>query len=313
MDYLQDQQGAIAEAVEALRRGECVGMPTETVYGLAADARNVTAVQRVFELKGRPADHPLIVHLPSRQHLGAFAREIPDVAWRLANEHWPGALTLVVKREFDVPLEVTGGQDTIAVRVPSHPVALELLRAFDGGLAAPSANRFGRVSPTRPDHVRSEFGDSVPIVLDGGPSSIGIESTIVDCTGSNPRILRLGMLSAETLGIDADTTAQPESVRVPGSMQQHYAPDTPIRLMPRAALGDGLGKAKLLAIGSLPPGLQGMTLPDDPAGYARGLYAALRELDALGASELRIETPPDWIEWEPILDRLTRAAAAGGG
>ena len=300
---------AIAAAVEALRRGEAIGLPTETVYGLAADARNVAAVRRVFELKGRPADHPLIVHLPSLQHLGAFAREIPDVAWRLANDHWPGPLTLVLMREFDVPLEVTGGQDTIAVRVPSHPVAQEVLRAFDGGLAAPSANRFGRVSPTRADHVRSEFGDLVPIVLDGGPSRIGIESTIVDCTSSEPRILRLGMLSAKTLDVDDRPSLGSDELRTPGSMEQHYAPSTPIRLMPRAALGDGLGKAKLLAIGSLPPGLQGMTLPDDPAGYARGLYAALRELDLLKATELRVETPSDSVEWAAIRDRLQRAAA----
>ncbi len=300
---------AIASAVAALRRGECIGLPTETVYGLAADARNPQAVGRVFALKGRPANHPLIVHLPSLQHLGGFARDIPDAAWRLAEKHWPGPLTLVLKREFDVPLEVTGGQDTIAVRIPSHPLAGAVLRGFDGGLAAPSANRFGHISPTRAAHVVAEFGDDLPIVLDGGDCAVGIESTIVDFTARPPRVLRLGMLSAQTLGLSSDLGGSTDGApRVPGALDRHYAPRTPLELWPRSALGDGAADAAILAIGSLPAGLSGIALPGNPVGYAQGLYAALRELDASGAQTLRVETPPSEPPWQAIHDRLRRAA-----
>ena len=307
MSTQQETPENIAAAVAALQRGECIGLPTETVYGLAADARNPTAVRKVFALKRRPADHPLIVHLPSVEHLGAYARDIPAQAWRLAKQHWPGPLTLVLKREFDVPLEVTGGQDTIALRVPRHPVAMAVLRAFDGGLAAPSANRFGRISPTRAAHVRDEFGDELAIVLDGGSCAIGIESTIVDFTQDKPRILRPGMLDADELEIDIDDGLGVDVPRVPGTLEQHYAPRTPLYLWPRNALGDSLGKAQVLAIGDLPPGLPGISLPRDPKSYAQGLYAALRELDDIGASELRVESPPDEEGWEAIVDRLRRA------
>lgn len=301
----------VAVAVAALRRGECIGLPTETVYGLAADARNPEAVRRVFALKQRPSDHPLIVHLPSLQFLGPFARDIPDAAWALAERFWPGPLTLVLKREFDVPLEVTGGQETIAVRVPAHPLAQAVLHAFGGGLAAPSANRFGRISPTTAAHVRAEFGDEVPIVLDGGPCEVGIESTIVDFSGGTPRILRPGILDAHTLGVDSPSSAGGAAApRVPGALDRHYAPRTPLQLWPRSALGDGAGShIRVLALGHLPPGIAGIALPAHPAGYAHGLYAALRELDASGAREIRAESVPAEPAWDAVRDRLQRAAA----
>jgi L-threonylcarbamoyladenylate synthase len=182
----------IAEAVAALRRGEVVGLPTETVYGLAADAGNADAVARIFALKGRPADHPLIVHIAGAEQLPAFCREVSPQALSLAQAFWPGPLTLILPRAASVPAAVTGGQDSVGLRCPAHPLALELLRAFGGGLAAPSANRFGRISPTTAAHVRSEFGAAVPIVLDGGECEVGIESTIVDLVSAQPRILRPG-------------------------------------------------------------------------------------------------------------------------
>jgi len=300
----------IAEAVAALRRGECIGLPTETVYGLAADARNPAAVRRVFALKGRPADHPLIVHLPSPQYLSEFARDIPDAAWRLAAAYWPGPLTMVLKRAQHVLLEVTGGQDTIALRIPAHPLALAVLSAFAGGLAAPSANRFGRISPTRAAHVRSEFAEEVPIVLDGGDCAVGIESTIVDLSHGVARILRPGMLTAERLGLSAAADpSDKQAPRVPGALEKHYAPRTPLYLCSRDGLSAKLEDVQVLAIGELPAGVSGIALPRDPQRYARGFYAALRELDARGAHALQAELPPNESAWEAITDRLQRAAA----
>ncbi len=185
----------IAQAVALLRSGELVAFPTETVYGLGADARNAHAVAKIFAAKGRPADHPLIVHLPDASHLASWTRELPAEAMQLARAFWPGPLTLILKRAEGVPDAVTGGQDTVGVRVPNHPLALELLRTFDGGIAAPSANRFGRISPTTAAHVREELGDAVPLVLDGGACEVGIESTILDLSRGRPVILRPGAIS----------------------------------------------------------------------------------------------------------------------
>lgn len=307
-----DIDTSIAAAVAALRRGECIGLPTETVYGLAADARNAQAVRRVFALKNRPPDHPLIVHLPSPRHLDAYARDIPQAARDLAQRYWPGPLTLVLKRDPMLPAEVTGGQDTVALRVPAHPLAQAVLHAFGGGLAAPSANRFGHVSPTTAAHVRAEFGAELPIVLDGGPCEVGIESTIVDCSGARPRILRPGMLDAEAIRAvagDLETVPTTRAPRVPGALEKHYAPRTPLVLLPRAELGIDAGGVRVLALGELPAGTTGIALPNEPAGYAHGLYAALRELDAGGAGQLRAELPPADAAWAAIRDRLQRAAA----
>ncbi|MBP6626671.1 MAG: threonylcarbamoyl-AMP synthase, partial [Arenimonas sp.] len=183
------------EALAALRRGEAIGLPTETVYGLAADASRPDAVRRIFALKGRPADHPLIVHIAGADQIERWARDVPEAARTLAAAFWPGPLTLILRKRDDVPEEVTGGQDTVGLRCPAHPLALALLQAFGGGLAAPSANRFGHVSPTTAAHVREEFGAEVPVVLDGGDCVVGIESTIVDLSGGTPRILRPGRIT----------------------------------------------------------------------------------------------------------------------
>ncbi len=305
-------------AVAALQRGEVVGLPTETVYGLAGDASNEDAVRRIFAAKERPADHPLIVHLASVEQLGNWARDIPEHAHTLASAFWPGPLTLILKRATTVSDLVTGAQDTVGIRVPNHPVALTLLRKFGGALAAPSANRFGHVSPTTAAHVRDEFGDSVPIVLDGGPCRIGIESTIVDLSGDKPRVLRPGQISAEAiaqaLGVPVAIGTQTASPRVSGSLASHYAPDTPAERVThdrldsviRGTLGRG-ETVRVLALRQLPNGVHGLVMPNTPELYARHLYAALRDLDEAGAERLLIELPPDTPEWLAIHDRIARA------
>lgn len=312
-------ESLIREAAEALRRGELVAMPTETVYGLAADARNPEALRRVFALKGRPSNHPLIVHLPDARQLGAWAREVPEAAQRLAAAFWPGPLTLVLPVREDVPVEVTGGQDSIALRVPAHPLARALLEAFGGGVAAPSANRFGRVSPTRAEDVRAEFGGALPLVLDGGPCPVGIESTIVDLCSPTPAILRPGMISAEKIaaliGPLGPNSGYPRP-RAPGMLARHYAPATPVRQVDRATLERIVrddAEVRVLALDTLPHGAQGIALPARPEAYARGLYAALRELDRQRARELLVESPPDRPDWLAIRDRLGRAGSAADG
>ncbi|MEO8160106.1 MAG: L-threonylcarbamoyladenylate synthase [Arenimonas sp.] len=309
----------VDEAVAALRRGEVIGLPTETVYGLAADAGNPEAVARIFALKGRPADHPLIVHIAGAAQLAQFVRELPEAAEALAREFWPGPLTLILKRAASVPDVVTGGQDSVGLRCPAHPLALELLNAFGGGLAAPSANRFGHLSPTCAAHVRSEFGAAVPLVLDGGDCEVGIESTIVDLTASMPRILRPGRISREQLaacigGVEDGPGA--DSPRASGTLEAHYAPRTPMLLLTReamereAAQQRALGqRVALLALGALPAGFEGECLPEQAQAYAHGLYAALRLLDAGAAHLLLVQRPPQGRDWLAVNDRLRRAAA----
>ena len=311
----------ITEACAALRRGEVIGLPTETVYGLAGDAAQADAVRRIFATKGRPADHPLIVHLGDAAQVRHWAREVPEAAQRLAAAFWPGPLTLILKRAPQVLDLVTGGQDTVGLRVPNHPVALALLQAFGGGLAAPSANRFGHVSPTTARHVRDEFGDAVPLVLDGGPCKVGIESTIVDLSGDAPRILRPGQIGADAiaqvLGAPIAIGAQQASPRVSGSLASHYAPDTPAERVPterldtmiRQALGSG-ESVRVLALRHLPNGVHGLVMPNDPEQYARHFYAALRSLDGEGAERLLIELPPDEPRWLALHDRICRATVA---
>ncbi len=317
-----DVSPEIAAAVAALARGEVVGMPTETVYGLAADAESPEAVRRIFELKGRPADHPVIVHVADASGLDRYGRDVPELARQLAAAFWPGPLTLVVRRSPRVLDLVTGGQDTVGLRSPAHPVARAVLAAFGRGLAAPSANRFGHVSPTSAAHVREEFGARVPIVLDGGECRVGIESTIVDLSGAQPRILRPGMLDRERIEAVAgplDTASARDAPRVSGALESHYAPDTPAAMGSRATLVERQSRlaargliARILAIGAMPAGAHGIALPTDPEGYAHGLYAALRTLDALGADALLIEAVPDTPDWEAIRDRLARATAGSG-
>jgi L-threonylcarbamoyladenylate synthase len=312
----------ISAAVAALRRGEVIGLPTETVYGLAADATNPSAVRRIFELKGRPADHPLIVHLAEGTTLEGWAEAVPRVALKLAERFWPGPLTLILKRGQRVSDLVTGGQDTVGIRVPSHPLAQALLQGFGGGLAAPSANRFGRISPTCAQHVRDEFGASVPLVLDGGECQIGIESTIVDLSGAKPRLLRPGVIEQRELEVvigPIETGAIADSPRAPGMLAAHYAPSTPLQLVARGALAARVHATRarrervlLLTLGALPTGSEGLALPREARAYGHALYAALRELDAQGAERLLIERPPNAPEWIAILDRLQRAAAGAG-
>lgn len=320
---------AIDVAVAALRAGELVAFPTETVYGLGADARNPAAVRRIYALKGRPPGHPLIVHLASVDALAAWAAHVPPVAQRLADVFWPGPLTLVLPRAAGVPDEVTGGQASVGLRVPSHPIAHALLAEFGGGVAAPSANRFGRISPTTAAHVREEFGDVVS-VLDGGACDVGIESTILDLSGEAPRILRPGAISAEQIAaVIGRMPAVPGSVlagssvpRVSGSLAAHYAPRTAMKKVPGARLRDFLnafrhsGRRCAVIAHSQPPLADcphpWIMLPADPAGYARGLYAAMREADASGAAMIVIEATPDDGAWSAVNDRLGRALAGAG-
>lgn len=318
---------AIAEAVALLRAGLPVGIPTETVYGLAADASDGAAVARIFAAKGRPNDHPVIVHVAAGADLSRWAARIPDAARRLMDAFWPGPLTLVLPRAESVLDAVTGGQDTVGLRCPSHPVAQALLAAFGGGLAAPSANRFGRVSPTTASHVADEFGDAVPLVLDGGPCEVGIESTIVDVSGEVPILLRPGHVSAmalsRVLGGAVLTRAQMDArrpvPRVSGSLSAHYAPRTPLRLAEPARLAGEIAAAAArgLSVGvwaRRDPGGAACWLesPADPELYAQSLYATLRNLDGKGLDLLLFEQPPQDPAWMAIRDRLGRAAAGSG-
>ena len=316
----------IAHAAGILRRGGLVAFPTETVYGLGADAANERAVARIFAAKGRPADHPVIVHLAATDELERWARDIPAAAWRLAARFWPGPLTLILKRAPDVSDAVTGGQDTVGLRVPGHPVALALLKAFGGGIAAPSANRFGRVSPTLAAHVLEEFGDAVDCVIDGGACSVGLESTILDLSGERPQILRPGAVTtsalAETLG-EAPTTRATGGPRAPGRLPSHYAPDTPLRLLETAAIEPTvqsfLALEQSVAVLSVHPPATGaancrwVMMPADPGEYAHVLYARLREIDSWNCRCILAELPPAIMEWEAVRDRLGRGARLGAG
>jgi L-threonylcarbamoyladenylate synthase len=322
----------IAAAVAALRAGEVVAFPTETVYGLGADARNPAALAKVYALKGRPADHPLILHLHSPDELDRWVAEVPPTARRLAAKFWPGPLTLVLKKAADVSTVLTGGQDSIAVRVPSHPVAQQLLAAFGSGIAAPSANRYGRISPTRAAHVREEFPQDV-LVLEGGDCEVGLESSIVSLITEPPELLRPGMIARDALEAELGgalvAAASKDSPRVPGSTLQHYAPRTPLALLPQSQFADQLQR-RLAAAASAgervvvfarrtqPPGLapplraaigEWSVAPDSATDYARELYATLRRLDKSGAASILVESVPDGAAWDAARDRLARAAA----
>jgi L-threonylcarbamoyladenylate synthase len=322
------ERAAIEAAVEVLRRGGLVAFPTETVYGLGADASNPTAVRRIFTVKGRPPTHPLIVHLGEAAMAKEWAGHVSDDAWALADAYWPGPLTLVLRRSELVPDEVTGGLDTVGLRVPAQPLARELLGTFGGGVAAPSANRFGRVSPTTADHVRADLGDGVDLVLDGGPCPVGVESTIVDCTGPRPVVLRLGGVSLEdleaTLGVRVPVLGPgEEAVPAPGTLPMHYAPRARVEVLgaaevtARAAvLLTGGRRVGLLApdpqaVGALPEGLELLPAAGGPADYARCLYSRLREADTRGLEVLLAVPPPAGGLGAAVADRLQRAAGAG--
>ncbi len=312
----------IRRAAAVLKSGGLVAFPTETVYGLGADASNPDAVAKIYAAKRRPADHPLIVHLAVGVQLPLWAREIPAAAHALAKAFWPGPLTLVLKRAAAVLYAVTCGQDTVALCVPSHPVALSLLRAFGGGGAAPSANRYGRVSATTAQHVRDEFGPAVACVLDGGACDLGIESSIVDLSRDAPALLRPGHITAAQIeAVLGRPLAAPDAQapRAPGTLAKHYAPRTPVMLMEAdlvielaASLTRQGQRVAVLARSALQPMVAGVTwvaAPADPVAYGHDLYANLRMLDEAGCDALLVEEPPPETAWTAVRDRLARAAA----
>jgi len=310
------------KAVAILKRGGLVAFPTETVYGLGADAGNPDAIRKLYAAKGRPADHPVIVHLADAAQLTQWSREITPAANKLAQRFWPGPLTLILRRTPDVSDALTGGQDTIALRIPSHPMAHALLVKFGGGIAAPSANRFGHVSATTAQHVREEFGASVELVLDGGQSEVGIESTIVDVTGVQPVLLRPGHISAREIEVAAGValgSPQANSPRAPGTLAAHYAPNTPLLVMEGdlmlelaatlARRGKSVAVLARSTLQPLLPGLKWIAAPHPAQAYAHDLYANLRALDAQGCDAILVEQLPQQPEWAAVNDRLGRAAA----
>jgi len=315
-------QAEIEAAVEALRDGDLVAFPTETVYGLGANAANPAAVRKIFELKQRPVEHPVIVHIDDPKYLRRWTRDVPAAATRLAEAFWPGPLTLVLPRAEGVHDVVTGGQDTIAIRIPSHPMAQQLLTAFGGGIAAPSANRYGRVSATRAEHVRDEFGDAVKIVLDGGESQVGLESTIVWCGDGATRLLRPGSIALSQLRKVAGEVlvgADPDRPRVPGSTASHYAPQTPLMLVEGGeldALAESLSEdgTRIAVLAQRLPLRTYPTVTWINAGkradaYGHDLYANLRGLDRAGCARILVQEVPGDERWDAVRDRLVRAAA----
>jgi L-threonylcarbamoyladenylate synthase len=337
----------INAAAAALVRGELVAMPTETVYGLAADATNDDALRKIFAAKGRPVDHPLIVHVAKSDDLSRWVLDLPADAKRLIDAFWPGPLTLILKKSAAISTVVTGGQDTVGLRCPAHPVAEALLSAFaecgSGIVAAPSANKFGHVSPTTAQHVRDEFGDmigSTITLLDGGACQVGIESTIVDFSRGMPALLRPGAISAEAIHavigvapLTRDSNTQKSAPRVSGDLAAHYAPKTPLQLLPHAevfSVSDAMlaqgGRVAVLAFTAKPkikPSPVGVGVrnarpllwiqaPKNAADYARDLYANLRTLDAAGTKAILVEAPPSDATWNAVNDRLMRAAVGAG-
>lgn len=320
---------ALAQAAQALARGELVGVPTETVYGLGARADQDAAVARIFAAKGRPADHPLIVHVADAEQAAGFASVMPEMASRLMAAFWPGPLTVIVPRAPHMAAAAAGGQSSVGLRCPAHPVARALLVAARElgvpGIAAPSANRFGRVSPTHAEHVAEEFGPEL-LVLDGGDCEIGIESTIVDCSRGQAVLLRPGMLTPEQIEavLGQPLQARDEAApRASGTLEAHYAPSATVRLFTAgdtlaATLAKHSGKemAGAVAVYSRSPfaeiGQWQRHMPEDAAACAHELFAVLREFDALGAREIWIEAPPGGSAWDGVRDRLNRAAAAFG-
>ncbi|MBV5293732.1 MAG: threonylcarbamoyl-AMP synthase [Curvibacter lanceolatus] len=320
---------AVLSAAQALARGELVGLPTETVYGLAADAGSDAAVARIFSVKGRPSDHPLIVHVAGVEGVNAFAHDVPAFAQRLIQAFWPGPLTLILPRRPEAGAAAAAGQDSVGLRCPSHPVAHALLKACEAlgvhGLAAPSANLFGRVSPTTAAHVQGEFGDGL-LVLDGGACEVGIESTIVDCTRGAPVLLRPGGVTREQIEAACgqplrtrEELASPDP-RASGTLEAHYAPQAKVRLMEAQALQtalDVLGpQASAVAVYARSPlrtpapGVLLRPMPAQAEDAARELFAALRGFDEAGVKLIWVETPPATPAWEGVRDRLQRAAAA---
>ena len=316
----------IEQATILLSNGKLVAIPTETVYGLGADAKNPMAVQKIYTVKGRPATNPLIIHIPHCEAMTEWAIDIPESAWKLASAFWPGPLTLILNRHPSVPKIVTGGQDTVALRVPSHPLTLALLTRFGGGIAAPSANRYGRISPTTAQHVKEGLGDAVDYILDGGPCTVGIESTIISLVGASPVILRYGSISAReishVLGETLTDKDKHTSIEVPGSSASHYAPLQPLYLFDQVTFIETLlqfaeqnKKLSVLSFSerpvSLSPSIMNwICMPLQPEHYAQQLYQQLHALDKEKSDYIVVEAPPQSEEWLAIRDRLQRAARA---
>lgn len=324
-------KAAIAAAARLLEQGSLVALPTETVYGLGADAENPAAVARIYAAKGRPMDHPVIVHIAPGAGLDHWATDIPHEARELAEAFWPGPLTMILKRAAHIPDAVSGGQDTVGIRCPSHPVAIALLQEFKGGrggIAAPSANKFGNVSPTTAQHVRDEFGadGTIAAILDGGQSQVGIESTIVDLSRlatHGPVLLRPGHISADAIAAVIDSVpAAPDAAapRASGTLESHYAPHTPVAMQDGHELLDTLKKLQaagrkvaLIHYSEFPQAHAEVRLPSTPEGFAHALYAALRAMDQAGADVILVEAPPRTGEWLGVNDRLRRAAHGSSG
>ena len=309
-------ENAINSAAKALIGGALVGIPTETVYGLAADAENEAAVARVYSVKGRPQDHPVIVHIGSVDYLTRWAINIPDYALKLAKEYWPGPMTLILERSEIAKNFITGGQETVGLRVPAHLTALALLKEFHklggNGIAAPSANRFGAVSPTNAEAVQSDLGEflnaSQDVIIDGGQSLVGVESTIIDCTSQFPVILRPGAITEEmimvTTGLNTKLNNQP-TIRVSGSLEQHYSPKAKISLGGNVSMGDGF--IALIDLDT-PEGGERLASPKTTEEFARTLFAAFREADKRGIERIVVIPPEGDGIAIAIRDRLTRAA-----
>jgi len=310
--------------VEALRAGDLVVFPTETVYGLGANASDPAAVRKIFQVKGRPTDHPVIVHLDNPRYLHRWVSDMPASAEKLAARFWPGPLTLILPKAEKVNDIVTGGQDSIGIRVPSHPIAQQLLTAFGGGIAAPSANRFGRLSPTKPEHVRDELGTAIQVILDGGESPIGLESTIVSCLGNEARLLRPGFITRSQLEQVVGKLAVGGVVpRVSGDRRLHYAPSTPLAIVASDDLeryaGEFVARQEKVAVLAMRPPLdtqRNMTWINagkKPDAYAHNLYNHLRTLDSAGCARILVQELPADERWAAILDRLQRASGIEDG
>jgi L-threonylcarbamoyladenylate synthase len=310
--------------VEVLRAGDLVVFPTETVYGLGANASDPAAVRKIFQVKGRPADHPVIVHLDNPRYLHRWVADMPVAAEKLAARFWPGPLTLILPKAEKVNDIVTGGQDSIGIRVPSHPIAQQLLTAFGGGIAAPSANRFGRLSPTKPEHVRDELGTAIQVILDGGESPIGLESTIVSCLGNEARLLRPGFITRSQLEQVVGKLAVGGAVpRVSGDRRLHYAPNTPLAIVASDDLeryaGEFVSRQEKVAVLAMRPPLDTqrymtwINAGKKPDTYAHNLYNHLRTLDSAGCARILVQELPDDERWAAILDRLQRASGIEDG
>lgn len=299
-------QESLRQAAQVIQDGGVVVMPTETVYGLACDAMNDSAVARVFDIKGRPSDNPLIVHVAAFETLKSLAIEIPEEARELAMRFWPGPLTMVLKKRESVPYRTTGGLDSVAVRMPNHPVALELVRLADRPIAAPSANLFSQLSPTRAQDVDPEIVARVPLVLDGGPCDVGLESTVLDLSAEEPQVLRpggIGRADIEAVLKRPLGIVPPPSVRKsPGLYRRHYAPRAMVRLVDTLRQGE-----PGLTFGQAGPGQ--VHMPLDARAYAANLYSALKRLDEEGHAEIAVELPPEGIDWEAVVDRLKKASS----